>query len=106
MAQTGQRSTFNNTVGLKLDLSDMLPLITDAFDVPLFVRLAKKAPTLAAVKHEWQEEPLMANSDALASNMTDTTTASFVATDFTKFKKGYVVQIESEQLRVIATPST
>lgn len=102
--QTGQRSTFNDTVGLKLDLSDLLPIITDPFDVPLFQRLAKRAPTLAAVKHEWQEEPLVGNSDQLNGAYT-TPGTTITVDDFTKFKKGYVLQIEDEQFRVVTTPS-
>ena len=82
-AQTGTRTTFSSTVGLKLDLSDVMPYIVSPEDTPFMTRLARKAPTLPAVLHQWQEDSLLAQSDTLNGNMTDTTTASFTATDYT-----------------------
>lgn len=103
--QTGQRSTFNDTLAPKIDLSDALPIIVDPFDVPLFMRLQKRAPTVAAVKHEWLEEGLVPSTDSLAAAYVLAAT-SFTATEFQKFKKGYVLKIEDEFWRVSATPTS
>lgn len=103
--QTGARTTFNDTVGLKIDLSDMLPVIITPSDTPLFTRLPKKSPTQPAILHQWLEDTLPASSDALGGNYT-ASAGTFTATDFTLFKKGYVLKIESELWRVSATPTT
>ena len=56
--QTGARSTYNDTVGLMQDISQDIPLLVDPFDVPLYLRLGSKPPSVQAYKHEWQEEGL------------------------------------------------
>jgi hypothetical protein len=103
--QTGARTTFNDTVGLKIDLSDMLPVITTPSDTPLFTRLPKKAPVQPAILHQWLEDTLPASTDALGAMYT-AAGGTIVVTDFTLFKKGYVLKIEAELMRVTTTPTT
>jgi hypothetical protein len=100
--QTGTRTTFNSTVGLKIDLSDAAPFIVDPDDVPLTTRLKKKGPTLNAVKHEWQEDSLIPTTDLLNGAIGDTTTTTFTVDNGDRFKPGYVVAVEGEQVRVNA----
>jgi hypothetical protein len=97
--QTGTRTTFNSTVGLKIDLSDAAPFIVDPDDVPLSTRIKKKGPTVNMVKHEWLEDSLIPTTDTF-STVADATTTSITATNGDRFKAGYVVQLESEQVRV------
>lgn len=56
--QIGARSTYNDTVGLMQDISQDIPLLVDPFDVPLYLRIGTKPPSVQAYKHEWQEEGL------------------------------------------------
>lgn len=103
--QTGQRSTFNDTIGLKLDISDMVPVLVDPQDVPLTRTLNSKAPTVNAVKHEWLEETLVPSRDTLGAAIGDSTGTTFTATQPSFYKKGYVIQVDSEQMRISATPA-
>lgn len=103
--QLGTRTTFNSTVGLKIDLSDAMPLIVSPDDTPLFSRLSKKAPVVNAVKHEWLEDSLAASSDTLGGAYTAGQN-TITVTDYTVFKKGYVIKIDSELMRVAATPTS
>src|SRR3990167_7231240 len=103
--QTGTRTTFNDTVGLKIDLSDMRPFILTPDDTPLWDKLEKGSPTLPAVKHEWQDDTLPSSSDALNGAYTSGG-ATITVDDYTKFKAGYVLKIDSELFRVSATPTT
>jgi hypothetical protein len=104
VAQTGTRTTFNSTVGLKIDLSDMLPTLVTPNDTPLLDLLSKGRPTIPAVKHEWLEDSLVASTDALTAMYT-AGGGTITVTDFTVFKKGYVIRIDSELMRVSATPT-
>ena len=53
-AQTGTRTTFNSTVGLKIDLSDMRPYVITPDDTPLLDRLSKGSPSQNAVlRAQW-----------------------------------------------------
>ena len=103
--QTGARTTFNDTVGLKVDLSDMLPVVTTPSDTPLFSRLPRKAPAQPAVLHQWLEDTLPASADTLGAMYTSGG-GTITVTDFTLYKKGYVLKIESELFRVTTTPTT
>src|SRR5687767_10720155 len=98
--QTGTRTTFNSTVGLKIDLSDAAPFIVDPDDVPLSTRIKKKGPTINAVKHEWQEDSLIPTTDLLNGAIGDTTSTNFTVDNGDRFKPGYVLSIEGEQVRV------
>lgn len=102
--QVGPRSTFLDTVSPRIDLTDMLPLIISPYDTPLFNRLAHKKPTVNAVKHEWLVDTLPASADPLGANYT-AGGGTITVTDFTKFKAGYVIKIESELMRVTTTPT-
>ncbi|HET7713842.1 MAG TPA: DUF5309 family protein [Patescibacteria group bacterium] len=99
--QIGARSTFNDTVSPRIDLSDMLPLITTPADVPLWTRLSHKRPTVNAVKHEWLVDTLPASADQL--NEPGNVLAgdgTIDVDDGTKFKAGYVIKVDSELMRV------
>lgn len=104
-AQTGTRTSFNSTVGLKIDLSDMRPYIVTPDDTPWLDRLKRGAPSQKAVLHQWQEDTLVGSTDAVAGtyNVADPT---ITVTDFTIFKKGYVIRVEDELFRVAATPTS
>lgn len=102
--QVGARSTFLDTVSPRIDLSDLLPLILTPYDTPLYDRLAHKKPTINAVKHEWLVDTLPSSSDALGANML-IGDVNFTATDYTKFKAGYVIKVENELMRVSTTPA-
>src|SRR5687767_7079122 len=104
--QTGARTTFNDTVGLKIDLSDVLPLVTTPSDTPLFSRINRKAPSTPAILHQWLEDTLPASADTLAGAIAGAGDATITVTDYTLYKKGYVIKIDSELLRVSATPTT
>lgn len=103
--QTGTRTTFNSTVGLKIDLSDVRPYVVTPDDTPLLDRLNKKNPSINAVLHQWQEDSLVPSTDALTA-MYSIGGGTITVTDFTVFKKGYVIRIEDELFRVSATPTT
>lgn len=103
-AQTGTRTTFNSLVGLKIDLSDMLPYVVDPYDIPLFDRLSKGKPSQNAVLHQWQEDSLVPSTDSLTAMYTSGG-GSLTVNDFTIYKKGYVVRIDDELFRVSATPT-
>lgn len=105
MVQTGTRTTFNSTVGLQIDLADTMPFVTTPDDTPLYRRLRHAEPRFRAVKHEWSQDTLTASADALGAMYT-AAGATIVVTDFTIFKKGYVIKIDSELMRVSATPSS
>jgi hypothetical protein len=103
--QTGTRTSFNDLVGLKLDLSDMVPLVTSPTDTPFLDLISTIPPTQNAAKHEWLEDTIVDAKDALGGNYT-TTQTSITATDFTIYKKGMVLRIDNELFRVSATPTT
>lgn len=103
-AQTGTRTTFNSTVGLKIDLSDMRPFVTTPDDTPFLDKLNRAGPSQKAVLHQWQEDTLVGSTDALTAMYTSGG-GTLTVTDFTIFKKGYVVRIDDELFRVSATPA-
>lgn len=103
--QTGTRTTFNDTVGLRIDLSDMRPMWLTPDDTPLWDKLSKGSPTFNAVKHEWQDDELPSSTDALNGAYTSGG-ATITVDDYTKFKAGYVLKIDSELFRVPTTPTS
>lgn len=104
-AQTGTRTTFNSTVGLKIDLSDLVPFVTTPYDTPFLDSLPKGSPSQNAVLHQWQEDTLVASTDSITNNML-IGDGTFTAGDFTIYKKGYVIKAGSELMRVSATPTS
>lgn len=103
--QTGTRTTFNDLIGLKLDLGDMVPLVTNPTDTP-FLDLIKTAPPVQrAAKHEWLEDTIVDAKDTLAAMFTNPASVITV-TDFTLYKKGMVLRIDNELFRVAATPTS
>lgn len=106
MIQTGTRTTYNDTVGVRTDIENALPLLVDPFDIPLYLRFGTKPPTVNSFKHEWQEEDLMPSQDDLNEDLDGTETGVDV-TDGTKFKAGYLIQLGSsgEKMRVVSVSS-
>jgi len=102
--QTGTRTSFNSTVGLKIDLSDSMPFIVDPDDIPLTNRLKSKAPTINAVKHEWLEDSLVPTSDQLNEAL-DSSETGVDVDNGDRFKAGYVIKVDSEQMRVTSVAS-
>jgi hypothetical protein len=45
---TGARSTFNDQIGLMLDIENTIPILVDPYDVPLYLRLPSKPPSVQA----------------------------------------------------------
>jgi hypothetical protein len=103
--QTGTRTSFLDLVGLKLDLSDMVPLVTSPTDTPFLDLIKTGSPVQNAAKHEWLEDTIVDAKDTLGAMYT-TPGATIVVTDFTLFKKGMVLRIDNELFRVSATPTT
>lgn len=102
---TGARSTFADTVGLMLDISQDIPILVDPFDVPLYLRLGSKPPSVQAYKHEWQEEGLQPSVVTLNDTIDATeTTFTFVAGDAAALKAGDLLQLRatSEIVRVVS----
>lgn len=107
MAQTGQRNTYNDTVGVKTDIEDVLPLLVDPYDIPLYSRFPTKSPKVKTFRHEWQEESLLASQDDLGADIAAASTGTITATDGTKFKAGQLVALSNpiaspEKVRVVS----
>lgn len=105
---TGARSTFNDTIGLMQDLSQDIPILVDPFDVPLYLRLGSKPPSVQAFKHEWQEEGLQKTVITLAEPIDDTeTTWDVTAGDGLHVKAGDLLSVRStdETVRVVSSTS-
>lgn len=101
--QTGARSTYNDTVGLMQDISTDIPLLVDPFDVPLYLRLGTKPPSVQAYKHEWQEEGLQPSIVTLTAALDDTAgTITMSAADTLSVNPGDLIKVRStgEILRV------
>lgn len=91
-----------------LDISNDIPLLTDPFDVPLYLRLPSKPPSQQAAKHEWQEEGLEPSIVALTAALNDTQTViSLSAADTSALNPGDLIKVRStgEILRVTSNAS-
>src|SRR5258706_16126209 len=90
----GARTTFNDTVGLMQDISNDIPILVDPFDVPLYLRLNSKPPSVQAYKHEWQEEGLEASVVQLNDTIDATeTTFTLQAGQAAGLKAGDLLQL-------------
>lgn len=101
---TGLVSTYDLTVGVMLDVEDMIHLL-DPFDVPMLGMFGVDGrPTISKdtcfeKKVEWLDEELLTPRDLL--NGAVTSTATFITVDERlKFTTGDVLLINSEYLRV------
>jgi hypothetical protein len=108
--QTGRRGTYDSTVGTRLDIEDLVHLISP-FDVPFQGTYGKErgsvigTDTTDVTKVEWINDELVPGSDALA------TTAVTAATDITVanreyFKANDLIRIDDEFLRVTGNGTT
>jgi len=102
--QTGTRTTFNDLIGIKLDLGDMVPLVTSPTDTPFLDLIKTTAPVVRAAKHEWLEDTIVDAKDTLGAMYT-AGGGTLTVTDFTLYKKGMVLKIDNELFRVSATPT-
>lgn len=103
---TGRVSTYDLTVGVKLDMEDMIWLVSP-FDVPLLgTNGADGRSTLASEtcfekKVEWLDETLLTPRSTLAAQATTGDTYITVASgDQLKFQTGDMLLVESEYVRV------
>src|SRR6267378_778845 len=106
--QTGARSTYNDTVGLMQDISQDIPLLVDPFDVPLYLRLGSKPPSVQAYKHEWREEGLQPTVVVLTLALNDTaTTITLSAADTNALNPKDLLKVRSsgEILLVVSNAS-
>src|SRR5687768_10868554 len=99
-------STYDLTVGVKLDVEDAIYLLSP-FDVPLQSavdgegRSALATGPVSQKKYEWHDETLLNQRSTLAANMTNVqTTATIAAGDGSKFAAGDVILLDSELVRV------
>lgn len=103
---SGARNTYNDTVGVKTDVEDIIPLLVDPFDIPLYMRFGTKPPAVQSFRHEWQEENLEASQDDMGAGDITNIATTVPATDGTKFKAGDLVQIAgttaNEKVRVVS----
>lgn len=106
---TGTRLTLTDTVGLAVDMSPTIQLI-DPFDVGVLshVGLSSLDKECVETKHSWMED----NLRPLTSTITDNPLSNVATTinvntgDGVLFRKGDVVLIDSELIRLSADPST
>jgi hypothetical protein len=111
---TGARATYTDTLPQVRNVEDLITIVSPR-DIPLLKVLcglaeangkAPKVDTLQnkciSVKYEWLEDSLSPTSDTLGSTVTDTNGTSWTATDGTKFRKGHVVQVDSELVWISA----
>jgi hypothetical protein len=102
--QTGRRSTYESTVGLRLDIEDAIHMISP-FEVPFLGTygpdrgsvLGKDSTT--STKVEWLEDELVPGSDALAA--THTAGDAYITVDNREyFKTNDLIRIDDEFMRV------
>ncbi len=112
MATTGTISTYDLTTGVKLDVENMIWLISP-FDVPLQGtmgsdgRTALSSDTVFEVKHEWLDESLLTPRSALAQQAT-TGDNYIVVTSGTgiNFQTNDVLLLDSEYVLVTGYGTT
>jgi hypothetical protein len=108
--QTGRRGTYESTVGVKLDIMDMINLISP-FEVPFLGTYGKDRGSILGrdsttqVKVEWLEDELVPVQDTLNGAITAAGTF-IVLTDRTPFKVNDLIRIDDEFMRVMAISGT
>lgn len=103
----GARTTFNDTVGLRQDISNDVPILCDPYDVPLYTRLQAAPPSVEAYKHEWLEKTLQPSVVTLTEAV-DATETDLTVVDNTTLKPGDVLQNRKsrEKYRVSAVAAS
>ena len=102
--QLGRRATYDSAVGVKLNVEDVIWMISP-FDVPLLGTYGTERRSVlgsddtTSVKNEWLEDELVPGSDALAD--TAVTAATYITVDNQGFfKTNDLVRIGDEYMRV------
>lgn len=103
---TGNLSTYDLTVGVKLDIEDLIHLL-DPFDVPLLGgqgadgRSVLSKGTCFEKKVEWLDETLLTPRTTLnGSHASTATTVSFNTGEALRFQPGDVLLIDDEYIRI------
>lgn len=108
--QVGRRTTYDSTVGLRLDIEDMIHMISP-FEVPFLGTYGMDRgsvlgrDTTESTKVEWLEDELVPGSDALDGGIT--TGSAFITVDNRNyFKTNDMLRIDDEYLRVTGYGTT
>jgi len=104
-AVSGMRYTYSDTVGVKLNIEDLVTSISPK-DRPLItlVGLSSTINPVTEKKYEWIEDALNPYVDALGANMASgAITASVVSGG--KFRDNDIIKVGDHLLRVSASPS-
>lgn len=106
---TGTLTTYDLTVGVMLDMEDIIHLL-DPFDVPLLGTYGADGRTTLAKgttfekKVEWLDEELLTPRSTLAGSIASTSASITVASGHgLRFQVGDILRIGSEHLRVTGT---
>jgi hypothetical protein len=106
---TGTRLTLTDTVGLAVDMSPTIQLI-DPFDVGClsYFGLSSLDKEATETEHKWMEDTLRPLTSTITDNpLSDSaTTINVAAGTGVIFRKGDIVKIEDELIRLSADPST
>ena len=106
---TGTRLTLTDTVGLAVDMCPTIKLI-DPFDVGLlqYFGMSSLEKACTETEHKWMEDTLRPLTSTILDNpLTNVATTINVNTgDGVIFRKGDIVKIENELIRLSADPST
>lgn len=108
--QVGRRATYDSTVGVRLDVEDLIWMISP-FDVPFLGtygterRSVLGSDNTTSTKVEWLEDELVPGSDLLSA--TAVTADTFITVDNRLFfKTNDLVRIDDEYLRITGTGTT
>ena len=108
--QVGLRGTYESTVGVKLDVEDMIHMISP-FEVPFLGTYGADRgsvlgrDTTTSTKVEWLEDELVPGSDALSGAAT--TGDTFIVVDNRDyFKVNDLIRVDDEFMRVTAAGTT
>ena len=109
---TGRMTTYDLTVGLYLDIENMIHLL-DPFDIPLQGgsgadgRSALSTGTCFEKKVEWLDETLLvARSLLVGAHSTNATFVTVTTGDQLRFSTGDVILVENEYMRITGYGST
>lgn len=102
--QVGRRATYDSTVGTRLDIEDLVYMISP-FDVPFLGSYGQDRGSVLGsentevTKVEWIEDELVPGSDVLTDTLVTAATYMTVA-NRTYFKTNDLIRIDDEYLRV------
>ncbi len=106
---SGTRLTLSDTVGLAVDVSPVIQLI-DPFDVGLlsYIGMSSLDKEATETEHKWMEDALRPLTSTITDNplASNGTTINVATGTGVIFRKGDIVKIEDELIRLSADPST